>query len=132
MTDDDGAPRRSTGESTQATRARREREDKATKLAIETALEKQRVDLKLQQHADDIRELQQNTTQLNTKLDGVAGQLRTLSDTLPKTISDAIQGALAKQASGLLSQRASFISIGLLVVAVVALVISVLTGHPAK
>jgi hypothetical protein len=132
MTEDDGVPRRSTGESTQVARARREREDKATKLAIETALERQRVDLKLQQHADDIRELQQNTTQLNTKLDGVAGQLRTLSDTLPKTISDAIQGALAKQSNGILSSRASAISIGLLVVAVVALVVSLLSGHPSS
>lgn len=120
------------GESTSAARSRREREDKATKLAVETALEKQRVDLKLEQHSEDIRELQHNSAQLNVKLDGVASQLKTLQDTLPKTISDAITAAFSKQSNSALSYRASLISIALLVIAVVALVVSVVTGHPTK
>ena len=123
---------RSTEESTAAARSRREREDKATKLAVETALEKQRVDLKLEQHSEDIRELQHNSAQLNVKLDGVASQLKTLQDTLPKTISDAITAAFSKQSNSALSYRASLISIALLVIAVVALVVSVVTGHPTK
>jgi hypothetical protein len=90
------------------------------------------VDLKLEQHSEDIRELQHNSAQLNVKLDGVASQLKTLQDTLPKTISDAITAAFSKQSNSTLSYRASLISIALLVIAVVALVVSVVTGHPTK
>lgn len=91
-------------------RLRRERETKAEDLRLAQALRDQKVDLTLESHATDIRELRKGHADTARSIAQLVTQVQTLTDTLPQTIANAIDKALAKQTAKALSSKQLWIA----------------------
>lgn len=112
-------------------RLRREREDRATQLAVKQALKDQAVELRLDQHSTDIKDIRSEfrsfQTSTTSQLTGLTKQLTRVEDTLPQLISTAISAAAEKASEKSISARGFYLSVLGIIVALITLAVS--SGH---
>lgn len=83
-------PQPRTTETPAERRSRLERERVATELAIERALERQRVDLKLKEHDEDIEELRRGRVDMATAITALGTQMTRVETQISEQVSKAI------------------------------------------